>query len=224
MPCDVPASVFANAPEMRVVPAGSRYFLTLLPNHRPQSNATTHTPPGWGWVDDRLEDLATAIRTYCGPLAGYSIWRRTDGVMICARDAAARSKLMAMVNLTVAAGTTHYCSEHRHCHGVEGTRAHSVPNVAMAAQASSAHPPAAGPHVPRPLTVYSGLHKRSPAAGPRPNSLARSVTPPPEGPRKRRQRLAAADSTLRNMGDAIAQLQQATLTLRDTLQDLRSFV
>ena len=55
MPCDVPASVFANAPEMSVVPVGSRYFLTLLPNHRPQPNAPTHTPSGWGWVDDRLE-------------------------------------------------------------------------------------------------------------------------------------------------------------------------
>ena len=131
---------------------------------------------------------------------------------------------MALVNLTVAVGTAYYCSEHRHCHGAEGSRAHSVPNVLMAAQASSAHPPASSPQVPRPLTVYSGLHKRSSAAGLRPDSLARSVTPPLEGPRKRRQRLAAADSTLRNMGDAIAQLQQATLTLRDTLQDLRSFV
>ena len=224
MPCDVPASAFANTPEISVVPVGSRYLLTLLPNHRPQPNATTHTPTGWGWVDDRLEGLATAIRTHCAPLAGSSVWRRTDGVMICARDAAAGSKLMALVNTTVAVDTAYYCAECRHCHGAEGSRAHSLPNFLMAAQASSALPPTSHPQAPRPLTVYSGPHKRSSAALSRPDSLARPVTPPPEGPRKRRQRLAAADSTLQNMGDAIAQMQQATLTLRDTLQDLRSFV
>ena len=75
-----------------------------------------------------------------------------------------------------------------------------------------------------PLTVYSDPRKRSLAVALRPASLKCSVTPPPEGPRKRQHRLAAADSTLQNMGDAIAQLQQAALTLRDILQDLRSFV
>ena len=131
---------------------------------------------------------------------------------------------MALVNRTAAVGTAHYCSEHRHCHGAEGSWACSLPSALTAGQTDSVQPPASGPQVPRPLTVYSSSRKRSSAACLQPNSLTRSITPPPEGPRKRRQRLAAADSTLRNMGDAIAQLQQATLTLRDTLQDLRSFV
>jgi hypothetical protein len=128
---------------------------------------------------------------------------------------------MALVNRTAAVGTAHYCSEHRHCHGAEGSWACSLPRALMAEQTAPAQPPASSPQVPRPLTVYSGPHKRGLAACLRPNSLTRSITPPPEGPRKRRQRLAEADATLRNMGDAISQLQQATLTLRDTLQDLR---
>ena len=130
---------------------------------------------------------------------------------------------MALVNRTAAVGTAHYCSEHRPCRGAEGTWACSLPRALRAEQTASAQPPASSPPVPRPLTVYSGPHKRGFAACLQPNSLTRSITPPPEGPRKRRQRLAAADSTLQNMGDAIEQLQQATLTLRDTLQDLRRF-
>ena len=223
MPCDVPASVFAKVPGISIVPVGSRYFLTLLPHHRLQPNAPTCIPSGWGRVDDELEGLATAIRTHCAPFVGYSFWRRTDGVMICASDAAAGNQLMALVNRTVAVGTAHYCSEHRHRHSAEGSRAYSFPNSLIATQAASAQPPTSNPQVPRPLTVYSGPHKRSLAACLRPASLTCSVTPPPEGPRKRRHRLAAADSTLQNMGDAIAQLQQAALTLRDILQDLRSF-
>ena len=102
MPCDVHASVFANVPEVSIVPVGTRYFLTLLPNHLPQPDASTHTPSGWGWVDDRLEGLAAAMRRHNVSLDGYSIWRRTDGVMVCARDAATGSKLMALVNRTAA--------------------------------------------------------------------------------------------------------------------------
>ena len=51
MPCDVPASVFAKVPGIGIVTVGSRYFLTLLPHHRLQSNAPTCMPSGWDWVD-----------------------------------------------------------------------------------------------------------------------------------------------------------------------------
>ena len=102
--------------------------------------------------------------------------------------------------------------------------AYCLPNARIVTQAASTQPSTSSPQAPRPLTVYSGPCKRSLAVCLRPAPLKCAVTPPPEGPRKRRHRLASADSTLQNMGDAIAQLQQAALTLRDILQDLRSFV
>ena len=84
MPCDVPASAFANVPELRVELLGTQYLLTLLSKHQPSQNAPKQALAGWGWVDDRLEGLAAAMRRHNVNQAGCNIWRRTDGVMICA--------------------------------------------------------------------------------------------------------------------------------------------
>ena len=201
---------------------GARYLLTLLPQYRPLPNAPVQVPSGWGWVDDRQEGLAAAMCRHNVHHAGRSIWRRTDGVMVSASDAASGCKLMTLVNQTVAVGAAHYCSVHRQCDGSARAGVHSLPIAAQAAeQVISTQPREPSPQAPRPLTVYGGPLKRSLTVCLRPNSLPRSTTPPPEGPRKRLQRFAAVDTALLNMGEAILRLQQDTLTLKDTLQDLR---
>ena len=223
MPCHVPASAFAKVPGISIVPVGSRYFLTLLPHNRLPSNALTCMPADWGLVDYGLEGLAAATGAHRIPPVGCSFWQRRDGVTICAGDAATRNQLMALVNRTVTLGNALCCSEHRHRRSAEGFQAHCPPSSQTAAQTASAQPPTSSPQAPQPLTVYSDPRKRSLAVALRPASLKCSVTPPPEGPRKRQHRLAAADAALQNMGNAIAQLQQAALTLQGNLQDLRNF-
>ena len=210
-------------PELSVVLLGTRYLLTLLPKYFPPQDAPEQTPSGWGWVDGRLEGLAAAMRRHNVNQAGCNIWRRADGVMVCASNAATRRKLMTLVNQTAAVGTAYYRTEQRHFDGAPETWIYSLPAKSMTVErVPAAQPGGPSPSAPRPLTVYGGSLKRSIAVCLQPNSTARSITPPPEGPRKRLQRIAAAETALRNMGEAILQLQQETLTLREALQDLRS--
>ena len=222
MPCHVPASVFAKVPGISIVPMGSRYFLTLLPQHRLQADALTCMPPDWGLIDDELEGPAAATGSHRVLPGGCSFWQRKDGVTICAGDAATRNQLMAIVNRTVTLGNAISCLKHHHCRSAEGSQAHCPPRSPTAAPTALAQPPTPSPQAPQPLTVYSDPRKRSLAVALRPASLKCSVTPPPEGPRKRQQRLAAADAALQNVGNAMAQLQQAALTLQGHLQELRN--
>ena len=151
---------------------GARYLLTLLPKYRPLPNASEQVPSGWGWVDDRQEGLAAAMCRHNVHHAGRSIWRRADGVMVSASDAASGCKLMTLVNQTVAVGAAHYCSVHRQCDGSARAGVHSLPIAAQAAeQVISTQPREPSPQAPG-LLLFTGARLNAalpPACGPTPS-------------------------------------------------------
>ena len=222
MPCDIPASSFAGKPELRIEEFGTQYLLTLLPKHQPSQSAPKQALDGWGWADDQLEGLGVALRRYNVNPAGHEIWRRTDGVMVCASNAATRRKLMTFVNQTVEWGTEYYRNEPCHYYGEAEPWICSIPAEAPAAhRASAAKPCGPSQATPRPLTAYGGPVKRGIAVCLQPNPTARPITPPPEGPRKRLQRIETAEAALLSMSEATSRLHQETVTLRGILRDLR---
>ena len=90
MPCDIPVSMFAGKPELHIQEFGSQYLLMLWPKHHPSQSAPKQALDGWGWADDQAEGLGVALRRCNVNPEGHEIWRRADGVMVCASNAATR--------------------------------------------------------------------------------------------------------------------------------------
>ena len=194
MPCDVPAHAFAHMPEVQVVHVADRYILMLSAGQVVGRSAATQALYGWGWADEGHDDLGDTIyRAGMQPrFHGITIYRRTDGVMVAASNAAQRRKLMTYADRVETAqeyytnadevhnGETWHCSRLR-----STTQVRLVPST------------------------------RAQAAAP-----TRSSTYGP-APRDRQQRLERAEQALLTMTDAVASLHREVSHLQHFLTELR---
>ena len=96
MPCDVPARAYTGMPELQVIRLAGRYILVLSADQHVGRSASTQALPGWGWADEGHDGLGHAIwqAGLQQRFHGITIYRRVDGVMVAAGNAAQRRRLM----------------------------------------------------------------------------------------------------------------------------------
>ena len=199
MPCDVPAHAFDQVPEVQVAHLEDRYILVLSADQHVGRSASTQALPGWGGADEGHDGLGHAIwqAGLQQRFHGITIYRRVDGVMVAAGNAAQRRRLMTHADRVewaqeyytnedeVHNGETCHCSRLR-----TDVPVRLVPCI-------QAPPPAPA---------------RSSTYGPAPRT-SRS--------RERQERLVRAEQALQAMTDAVASLHREVAHLQQFLTELQ---